>query len=61
MFCTQVVCIVEIYSTHYRASTLEWEIEDSGFKLAVPPWLSATARPTKQDSGWVQAGRVDSA
>ncbi len=32
------------------------EIEDSGFKPAVPLWFSAAARPTKQDSGWVQAG-----
>ena len=25
--------------------TPKWEIEDSGFKLAVPSWPSATARP----------------
>jgi hypothetical protein len=34
------------------------QIEDSGFKPAVPPWFSAAARPTKQDSGWVQARGV---
>jgi hypothetical protein len=38
---------------HSRASTPEWEIEDSGFKLAVPPWFSAAVRQTKEDSGWV--------
>jgi hypothetical protein len=49
------------YRRHSRASTPEWEIEDSGCKAAVPPWFSAAARPTQQDSGWVQAGGVESA
>jgi hypothetical protein len=42
-----------------RASTPKWEIEDSGFKLAVPSWPSATARPNgSKESPGALGGRV---
>jgi len=45
---------------HLRASTPEWKIEDSSFKLAMALWFSATVRLTREDSGWVWVGGVGS-
>jgi len=44
---------------HSRASNLEWEIEDSGFKPAAPSRPSATARPNGSKEGLGTLGGRD--
>jgi hypothetical protein len=44
---------------HSRASTPKWEIEDSGFKSAVPSRPSATARPNGSKEGLGTLGGRD--